>query len=362
MNVSSDSVALGIIGAGNIATRHLANLDFIGGNRVVAVADNRVEAAKRMAGPVGADAYAAWEEMFEKETGLDGVLLCAPPALRKAVFEAAASRKIALFCEKPPAKDLNEAREITRIVRESGMICSVGFNCRYAPSVDRCKELLRSRTVNIVRAAVLNPIALPGPGRLDDWFYLKERGGGQFDGLIHELDLIRDVAGDVAAVQAFGTNVVVPKSDTFTIEDSMSINLRFASGATGTVASSWACARGVHDLTFFGEDFQISLTAIPPRLRGSIGAKGAKAQIVDEDFPQGPAMGRSGEIHPDRETQDPPDPPHCEELKVFLEAIRTGSMAKVRSPFADAARTMGLVDAIARSIESGRVERVEADV
>ena len=361
MNAKSDCVALGIIGAGNIATRHLANLQFVGGNRVLAVADSRVDAAKEKAEPVGANAYADWEQMFEKERALDGVLLCTPPTVRETVFEAAASRKIAVFCEKPPAKDLDEARAITHIVRDSGIISSVGFNWRYAPSVDRCRELLRSRTANIVRAAVLLPIALP-PRELDNWFYLKQRGGGQFDGLIHELDLIRDVAGDVADVQAFGSNVVLPKSDAFTIEDTMSINLRFASGATGTVASSWACAQGLRDLTFFGENFQISLTAIPPMLRGRIGAKGAEAQVIDEDFPQGPDMGRSGTVHPDRKPHDPPDPPHCEELKVFLEAIRTGSMEKVRSPFADAARTMALVDAIARSIDSGRVEQVQRDL
>jgi len=355
--MSSDELAIGLIGAGNIATRHLANLDFIGGNRVAGIADMNLDLAKEKADPVGATAYADWEEMFEKEN-LDGVLLCTPPILRKAVFEAAVDKKIAVFCEKPPAKDVAEAREITKIVEDSGIICSVGFNCRYAPSVDKCKDLIGSRPINIARAAVISPAALPGPGRLEDWFFLKEKGGGLFDVMIHTLDLIRYVAGPVETVQAFGTNSIIPKSKDFTIEETMSINMLFESGGTASVVSTWCCAQGTSDLTFFGKEFQITLRPIPPGLKGRIGAKGEKAKNCDEEFPQGPAMGRSGEIHPDRKPEDPPDPPHCEEVKVFLEAIRTGSLGKVRSPFADAAGTMALVDAITRSIESGQVEKV----
>ncbi|MEW6358614.1 MAG: Gfo/Idh/MocA family oxidoreductase [Planctomycetota bacterium] len=355
--MNKDDLSLGVIGAGNIATRHLANLDFIGGNRIVGIADMNVSLAKEKADPIGARAYADWREMFKKEK-LDGVLLCTPPILRKAVFEVAAAKGVAVFCEKPPAKNALEAREIAKTVEDSGMVCSVGFNCRYAPSVDRCKALIGDKKINIVRAAVINPAALPGPGRLEDWFFLKEKGGGLFDVMIHTIDLIRYVAGEVKTVHAFGTNVIIPKSKDFTIEETMSINMLFETGATASVVSTWSCAQGVGDLTFFGQDFQISLTPIPPRLRGRIGAVGQKAQSCDEDFPQGPAMGRSGQIHPDRKPEDPPDPPHHDEMKVFLDAIRTGSPAKVRSPFRDAAGTMALVDAITRSIESGRVENV----
>ncbi|NOZ21826.1 MAG: Gfo/Idh/MocA family oxidoreductase [Planctomycetes bacterium] len=355
--MSEETLTLGIIGAGNIATRHLANLDFIGGNRVVGIADMNLDLAKEKANPVGATAYADWREMLDKEP-LDGVLLCTPPVLRKAVFEAAVEKKVAVFCEKPPARNAEEAREITKVVEDSGMICSVGFNCRYAPSVDKCKALIGDKKINIVRAAVISPAALPGPGRLEDWFFLKEKGGGLFDVMIHTLDLTRYVAGEVATVHAFGTNVIIPKSETFTIEETMSINMLFDSGATASVVSTWACAQGTSDLTFFGEDFQISLRPIPPRLNGKIGAKGEKAESCDEDFPQGPAMGRSGQVHPNRKPEDPPDPPHHDEMKVFLEAIRTGSMGAIRSPFADAAGTMALVDAITRSIESGSVEQV----
>jgi len=353
-----ERIRLGIIGAGDITMRHMANLEFLGGNDVAAIADTRLEAARERAAPVSANAYADWKEMLKQESDIDAVLLCTPPVLRKEVFAAAADAGIAVFCEKPPAQNLAEAKEIADIVHQSGMVCSVGFNCRYAASVDECRRLLASRTVNVVRAAVLNPIALPGRRALGEWFYLKERGGGLFDVLIHTLDLIRCVAGNVESVQAFGSNVVVPKDETFTIEDTISMNMRLASGGSASVVTSWACGHGLSDLTFFGEDFQIGLTPIPPRLRGRVGAP--EAESVDRDFPQGPAMGRGGKINPKRKPEDPPDPPHCEEMKVFLEAVRTGDTSGIRSPYADAAETVALVDAICRSMESGRVEPASA--
>ena len=361
--MTNKDVNLCVIGAGNIATRHLANLDFIGGNRVVAIADTRIDAAKEKAEPISANAYSDWQAMLEKEQDVDGVLVCTPPTVRKPVFEAAARGSIAVFCEKPPTQTLAEAWEIARIVEESGMISSVGFNCRYAPSVDECKRLIGSQLVNITTATSISPTALmSGPKRLDDWFFQKERGGSLFDALIHTLDLIVYIAGQAESVQAFGTNAVIPVSEAFTIEDTMSINIRFASGGTGSVVCSFAAAQGARELTFFGRDFQISVDAIPPRLHARIGAVGSKPEITAVDYPQGPDMGRSGKIHPNRKPEDPPDPPHHLELEVFVEAIRTGSTEKIRSPFPVAAETMALAEAITDSIESGEVEKVQRRV
>ena len=68
-------------------------------------------------------------------------------------------------------------------------------------------------------------------------------------------------------------------------------------------------------------------------------------------------MGRSGEIHPNRKPEDPPDPPHFQEIKVFLD-IRSQSTGEIRSDFADAARTTALLHAIESSISSGDAEQV----
>ena len=348
---------IAVIGAGNIATRHLENLQFLGGNHVAAICDLEGDLVRSKAAAYGAQAYTDWEKVFEEVQDLGAVLICTPPVLRKPVIQAAVERHVPFLCEKPPARSLDEAREIVALLQGTNLVHCVGFNQRYAPSVDRCLEHLEGRQVNLVDAAVIsNPALTRTLGA--DWFYLKEEGGSVFDNTIHTLDLIRYVAGEIDAVQAFGSNLTIPISDRFTIEDSMSINLQFSSGAIGCILLSWACAQGRNDLTFFGKDIRLSLSTIPPGIEGSVGMPDGKPGSLSDHFPQGPAMGRSGKIHPDRRPEDPPDPPHFEELKVFLDAIWSPSTSKIRSDFADAARTTALLHAIDASIANGKVERV----
>ncbi len=351
-------INIAVIGAGNIATRHLENLAFLGGNRVAAICDLNENLARSQAATYGAQAYTDWGKIFEEVEDLGAILICTPPVLRKPVIQAAVQYNVPFLCEKPPAQSLQEAREIVALLQNTRLTHSVGFNQRYAPSVDRCLELLKGRQINLMDAAVItNPGLTRNLGA--DWFYLKEKGGSLFDNTIHTLDVIRYIAGEIDAVQAFGSNLTIPISDSFTIEDSMSINLQFSSGAIGCVLLSWACAQRRDDLTFFGRDIRLSLSAIPPRIEGSIGAPDEKVRSISEQFPQGPAMGRSGEIHPNRQPQDPPDPPHFEELKVFLNAIRNPSLTSaIRSDFTDAARTTALLHAIEASMASGNVEKV----
>ena len=138
----SNDLVLGIIGAGNIATRHLANLEFLGRNRVVGLCDLDLEKAKELSARCGAKPYANFEEMFDREPGLDAVVICTPPTVRRSIFELAIERGIGIYCEKPPTDTLEEAKHIALIVDGSGIICSVGFHMRYSPSVDRFRELM----------------------------------------------------------------------------------------------------------------------------------------------------------------------------------------------------------------------------
>ena len=72
---------VGITGAGNIATRHLANLAFLGGNRVVGICDLDLDRAGELADQYGATPYGNFEAMFMRES-LDAVVICTPPMVR----------------------------------------------------------------------------------------------------------------------------------------------------------------------------------------------------------------------------------------------------------------------------------------
>jgi len=349
---------VGVIGAGNIATRHLANLDFLDGNRVAGICDLEVDRAEELANQYGANAYSGFEDLIEQESDLDAVVICTPPTVRRSIFELAAERGIAVYCEKPPADTVEEAQDIAQLVEEREMTCSVGFHMRYSPAVDLFRDLTEGRTFNFVRSISAGSLALSRS--LDGWFYIKEKSGGHvMDQAIHFIDLMRFVVGDITHVQTFGNNVVCPKDEVFTIEDTTCTNIRFANGASGSHIHSWSVPKGMNDLTITGADFSLSLTAhSPPRVSGMVGGFKATQDPVNKVFEQGPAMGRGGKISEKRGPEDPPDPPHCGSLAAFLEAVRSGDKRLIRSPYRDAVRSLAAVLAMNRSIDTGQVEEV----
>jgi len=296
----------------------------------VAVADVAAGNLKEAADALGARPYTDSSELFAKEGQLDGLLLCTPPTVRKDVIAAACERKIPVFCEKPPARTDDDATEITKIVEDSGNIVSVGFMYRYLPAADRLKSLIADEKLNLVQGTFLcNPAltrAIPG------WFFIKDESGGHVvDQAIHMMDLIRFVAGDICEVHTLGNNVVCPKADDFTVEDSSSTTMRFASGASGSHVHSWAYRKFIGEVTLTGAEYRLNLR-LNDVLQGWIGD-----QDIDEKFDTSP----TGDIH-------------YWEMEVFLNAIRTGDASQIRSTYGDAAKTLAAVNAMNRSIDEGR--------
>lgn len=328
-------LSLGIVGTGGIAKAHRKNLQALGGNKVVAVCDmndaNRNEAAQAL----NARPYADFKEMFKKERNLDAILLCTPPTVRKDVIAVACRKKIPVFCEKPPARTDAEAARIVKIIEKSGNIVSVGFMYRYLPAVDRMKALLAGQKLNLVQSTFLcNPaLARTIPG----WFFIKEKSGGHVvDQAIHVMDLIRFIAGDIREVYALGNNVICPKADDFTIEDSSSTDLRFANGASGSHVHSWAYKKFIGEVTLTGAEFRLTLT-LNDSIKGWIGD-----QTIDEKLPPPPA---GSDIR-------------YWEMEVFLNAVRTRDTSKIRSPYADAAKTLATVNAMNKSMDKGKPVRL----
>ncbi|MBV9852000.1 MAG: Gfo/Idh/MocA family oxidoreductase [Armatimonadetes bacterium] len=319
------------VGTGGIWGAHAHNLSVLGGSRVVAVCDISEQNRQRAADALGARPYADIGTMLDAEPDLDAVIACTPPTVRRQVVEAAAPRGLPVFVEKPPAASLDDARAIIGIAEQAGSPVVVGFMYRYLPAVDRIKELIAGRPINLVQSDFLCAAAtewgIPG------WFFIKERSGGHvMDQAIHVMDLVRFLAGDITQVFTLGNNVICPKGPEFTVEDSSSTALRFASGASGTHVHSWSHHEFVGHVTLIGKDYRLTLT-LDSRVQGFVGD-----EQIDETFP-GPPPGCSH---------------HYAEMKAFLNAVRTGDFSGLRSPYADAARSLATVLAMNWSIETGQ--------
>ncbi len=354
----TEQLRVGLAGAGNIARRHLENLRFLGGNKVVGICDLDLLRAQELAGMVGAQAYRTVDDLFANGERSDAVVICTPPTIRRQIIEQAATRGIGVYCEKPPAATVAEGLRVAEIIERHNLICSVGFHMRYSPAVDRFRELTKDRTANIVQSMAASPAALLNS--LEPWFFLHEKSGGHLmDQAIHTIDLMRYVVDEITEVHTFGNNVLRPKSDDFTIADTTVSNIRFAQGASGSHIHSWAAPKGRSEMLIMGGDFALSLQShSAPYVRGFLGRPGSEQTPVDETFVQGPPMGRSGKISPLRKAEDPPDPPHCGAMEAFLEAVKSGQQSMIRSSYLDGLRSLAVVLGMNRSVETGQVETI----
>lgn len=326
---------IGVIGAGVIGKRHLGNLVAQPDVQIAAICGRDAAKTAEVAAQYGAQAFTDYQEMFVK-TELDAVFICTPPGLRAAPVAEAADRGIACFIEKPPAKSLDEAREIADIVKNSGIIHSVGFMYRYTGAAQKAKELIEStgRPVPIIRS-----IHVCGAGLIDAptprWLWQKELSQGPlFDQGIHLMDATRFVAGvhsgDVTRIHAFGGNVQRPKDAAFTVEENFIVNLSYSSGTIHTHTHSWGIAEPQVIIELLSPEYRllVDLTRLGSKLTGNFRGEELSFHYADENM-------------------------YANEVQVFLEAVRTNNQSIVHSAYADAAQSLALVIKANESVDSG---------
>ncbi|MEY4588864.1 MAG: hypothetical protein RL497_940, partial [Pseudomonadota bacterium] len=146
------------------------------------------------------------------------------------VLQALAAGKH-VFVEKPLCLTLAELSEIEsaysnyNVQSTSAPILMVGFNRRFAPQIQKMKQLLSSVIGPKSLIMTVNAGAIPA----DHWTQDIESGGGRIIGeACHFIDLLRFLAGSPIASWSRVT-MCAPTDDTVTI------NLKFVDGSIGTV-------------------------------------------------------------------------------------------------------------------------------
>ncbi|MFM2325745.1 MAG: hypothetical protein RL244_2624 [Pseudomonadota bacterium] len=136
-----------------------------------------------------------------------------------------------VFCEKPLCLTLEELTGIEAEARaRPGQILMVGFNRRFAPQVQRIKQLLAPVAEPKNFVMTVNAGAIPA----DHWTQDKAVGGGRIVGEgCHFIDLLRHLAGAPIVAQhamALGAHPALAVRD-----DKATLTLRFADGSLGTI-------------------------------------------------------------------------------------------------------------------------------
>lgn len=237
-----EKVRLGFVGCGGIATTHLKALIKNPVVELVAFCDIDQGRAKTIAEQYGGGKalfFNKADEMF-RNISMDAVYFCLPPFAHGAEFEAI-DQGMPFFVEKPINLYLEQAKEIAAAVDRKNVLTSVGYMNRYRQGVQKVRELLKQDPPILVLGGWIGRTPRPTPeAKIYSWWVMKERSGGQFhEQVTHTVDLARFLCGEIVEVHAYpakGLNKEAPPN--YSIEDASVVNIKFASGAVGSLWAS----------------------------------------------------------------------------------------------------------------------------
>ncbi|TNM63358.1 Gfo/Idh/MocA family protein [Aliirhizobium smilacinae] len=221
-----------LLGAGLIGREHALLLSKTPDADLIAIADP-ADTAKAVANAFGARHYAEFRTMLD-EMRPDGAIIALPNALHADAAIACVERGIPCLVEKPVADTLEAAMRIVETSERENVPVLIGHQRRHSPDIAKARELVEAGKLG--RLVAVNAMWMADkPADYFDTAWRRQPGGGPLlINLIHDIDCLRFICGDIDEVMAFTSNGVRG----FEVEDTASIALRFASGALGTLMMS----------------------------------------------------------------------------------------------------------------------------
>jgi predicted dehydrogenase len=225
----SKPVRLAVMGAGLIGKRHIEHIVERPEASLASIIDP-MPAARDLAQRLNVTCYASFADI-PRDDRPDGVIVATPNQMHVANGLECIEAGIPALIEKPIADDVAAAQTLVEVADRKGVILLTGHHRRHNPMIQRAKaEIDSGRLGEIISVHGMFWLIKP-----DEYFepaWRREKGAGPiFLNLIHDIDLLRYLCGEIVSVQASQSNKVRGNA----VEETAVIILHFASGALGTV-------------------------------------------------------------------------------------------------------------------------------
>ena len=336
---------IAVAGAGVIGREHCALIRGHPGAEIAAIADP-APAARTLATSFGVPHFGDLETLLDTVRP-DGAIIALPTALHKCAALSCIGRGISCLVEKPVAATLADAADMARASAAAGIPVLVGHHRRHSSDIREARRVVRSGKLGRV-ITVSGMCWVDKPDGYFDVGWRREPGGGTLlINLIHDVDCLRYIIGEIRRVGAFVSNNVRG----FDVEDTASVTFEFDNGALGSftisdaVASPYSWERTSGQALYFPHQ---------PGNHLFIGGRAGSLEVPGMTLWSHGSEGGDWQDRLDCEVL-PLDGSKTYEnqLTHFLEVITEGATPVIDA--ADAARTLAVILAVKRAAEESRV-------
>lgn len=237
--------AIAVAGAGLIGKRHLQAM------RQAGLAVHSVIDPDPIAAGLARDLGVAHHERLQDAlaAGPDGVVLATPNACHFEGAMACIEAGVPVLIEKPITTELDQAIHLTNAAEAQGVPVLTGHHRRHLPVCRAARERIEAGALGTLVAAHAM-FWLAKPDHYFDTAWRRSAGAGPiFVNLVHDVDLLRFLLGEVTMVQAVQTNRIRGHP----VEDACAAVLTFASGLLCTlqvadaIVAPWSFEFTAHD-------------------------------------------------------------------------------------------------------------------
>lgn len=198
---------IGLIGAGSIARYHLEAYQKNPYAEVCALCDANPQTAETLAKEFGIPSYCTDYRQILSDPAIDAVDIVTPTFTHKTMVTEALAAGKHVLCEKPPARNVEEAKAICQAAEASDKVLMFAFIKRFSKDIQFIKDYVDSGAAGEIYYADM--ARMLRCSMLGGWFVDKEKSGGGvlIDGAIHELDAALYVMGfpKIKSVKGYAT-------------------------------------------------------------------------------------------------------------------------------------------------------------
>lgn len=339
-----------MIGCGGIGEYHLSHFTEFKDIELAGFCDLLIEKAEKFVSIAGSGkAYSDFEKMYD-EINPDMVFICVPPYAHGYIEYETVRRGIPFFVEKPLALDMDMAHKILEKIEEKNLITAVGFQCRYDDiNESAMKYISENKIVHVAASRVGGIPDMP-------WWRIKSQSGGQLvEQTIHQMDILRYFLGEVDTVYSVASRGIVTEADckNYDTDDLSTTLITFKNGTTATMMTGCYSKNGASwdsKMTFGSLESRMDYRLVTDVRFYGVAAEDKAAAVAGVTV--GDGTQRKNENETGIVVKSSVDfGSICD--RTFIDAVITGDGSKIRSPYADALKSVEFTLACNKSMETG---------